>query len=121
MEWFKVKTDTGERDKLESTSAQEAERVCKGTHAKTAKEYHVLKRCRHFRLMAKLVQFIAVRYIERANPPGKVGRPGKRSTDLFACAECFDCYVAIENILRARAADFIEEAYSEEVCFIDMI
>jgi hypothetical protein len=123
MEWFKVvkvEIETGERDKLESTSAQEAERVCKRTHAKTAKEYHVLKRCRHFQT-AKLVKLIAVRYIERANPPGKVGRPGKRSTDSFACAECFDFYVAIENTLRARTANFIEQAYGEEVCFIDII
>jgi hypothetical protein len=71
--------------------------------------------------MAKSVQFIAVRYIERANPSGEVGRLGKRSTDLFACAECVDFYVAIENTLRARTAEFIEQAYSEEVCFIDII
>jgi hypothetical protein len=43
MEWFKVKIVTGERDKLETTSAQEAESVCKSIQAKTAKEYHVLK------------------------------------------------------------------------------
>ena len=121
MEWFKVKIVTGERDKLESTSAQEAESVCKRIQAKTAKEYHVLKRCRGFRLIAKLVQFGFSRYIERANPSGEVGRLGKRSTDLFACAECVDFYVAIENTLRARTADFVEQAYGEEVCFIDMI
>jgi hypothetical protein len=64
--------------------------------------------------MAKLVQFI-VRYIERANSSGEVGRLGKRSTDLFACAEFVDFYVAIENALRARTAEFIERAYSEKV------
>jgi hypothetical protein len=112
VEMFKVKIVTGERDKLESTSA---ESVCKRIQAKTAKEYHVLKRCRRFRFVAKLVQFIAIRYIERANPSGEVGRLGKRSTDLCACAEFDDFYVTIENILRARTADFIEQAYVEEV------
>jgi hypothetical protein len=43
MERFKVEIVTGERDKLESTSAQEAESACKCIQAKTAKEYHVLK------------------------------------------------------------------------------
>ena len=121
MEWFKVVTKTEERDKLESTSAQEAESVCKRTYAKTAKEYHVLKRFRHFRSLAKLVQSIVVRCIERANSSGEMGRPGKRSTKLFAFTDCKNFYVAVENTLRARAADFIEQAYSEEVCFIDMI
>jgi hypothetical protein len=75
-------------------------------------------------VIEKLVQFkvaIYARYIERANPSGEVGKLGKRLTDLFACAECFYFYVAIENTLRARTAYFIERAYSEEVCFIDII
>ena len=108
MEWLKAEIVTGERDKLERTSAQEAASVCKRTHAKTAKKYHVLKRFRYFRILEKFVQCIVVRYIERANPFGEMGRPGKRSTDLFACAELLDFYVAIENTLRARTADFIE-------------
>src|ERR1700728_383774 len=118
MEWFKVEKGTGERDKIESTSSQEAESVCKRTQAKTAKEYHVLKRCW---ILAKLDQTKVARYIERANPSGEVGKLGKRSTDLFACAEIVDFYVAIEHILRARTADFIKQAYGEEVCFIDMV
>jgi hypothetical protein len=118
MEWFKVKNVTGELDKLESTSGQEVESVCKRIQAKTAKEYHVLKRCW---ILAKLVQIKVAGYIERANPSGEVGKLGKRSTDLFAVTEIGDFYVAIKNILRARTADFIEQAYREEVCFIDMI
>jgi hypothetical protein len=54
MEWFRVKLFTGERDKLESTSAQEAESVCKRIQAKMAKEYHVLKRCQKFQIIEKL-------------------------------------------------------------------
>ena len=121
MKWFKVITFTGERDKLESTSAQKTETVCKRTHAKTAKEYHVLKRCREFRFIGKLVRCIVARYFERVNPSSEVGRLGKRLTDLCACTEFVDFYVAIENTLRARTADFIDQAYGEEVCFINMI
>src|ERR1700733_15849926 len=110
MERFKVKTATAEREKLESTSAQEVESVCKRKQAKTAKEYHVLKRCREFRFIEKLVPLTAVchknkkvdRYIERANPSGDVGRLGKRLTDLCAFTEFVDFYVAIKNTLRAR-------------------
>jgi hypothetical protein len=61
------------------------------------------------------------RYIERANPSGEVGRLGKRLTDLVAFMVFVDFYVAIENTLRARTADFIEQAYCEEVWFIDMV
>ena len=124
MEWFKVNIVTGERDKLESTSAQEVETVCKIIQDKTAKEYHVLKRCRKFLFIEKFAKFKVVmnaRYIERANPSGEVGRLGKRLTDLWACTEFVYFYVAIKNILRARAADFIEQAYGEEVCFVYMI
>src|ERR1700733_12622525 len=113
MERFKVnivKIVTGERDKLESTSAQEAESVYKTKHAKTAKEYHILKRCRQFRFIEKLEQSKVAR-IERANPSGEVGRLGKRLTELYALMGFADLYVAIENILRAGTADFIEQAY----------
>jgi hypothetical protein len=71
------------------------------------------------------------RYFERANPSGEVGKPGKRLTEVGKLGKCLrdlcastgfvDLYVAIENILRARTADFVEQAYGEEVCFIDMI
>ena len=71
--------------------------------------------------MENLVKSIVVRYIERANPSGEVGRLGKRLTDLCACREFVDFYVAIENTLRARTADFIEQAYGGEVCFVDMV
>jgi hypothetical protein len=71
--------------------------------------------------MENLVKSIAVRYIERANPSGEVGRLGKRLTDSCTFMEFVDLYVAIENTLRARTADFVEQAYGEEVCFIDMI
>ena len=120
MEWFPAKIITGERDKLESTFGQEAEIACKIIQAKTAKEYHVLNRCRQFRFIEKLEQSKVAR-IERANPSGEVGRLGKRLTELYALMGFADLYVAIENILRARTADFIEQAYGEEVCFIDMI
>jgi hypothetical protein len=59
--------------------------------------------------------------MERANPSGEVGRLGKCLTDLFAFTESVELYVTIENILRARAAGFIEQAYVEEVWFIDMV
>jgi hypothetical protein len=123
MEWFPAKIVTGERDKLESTSGQEVVVIVfKRMHLKTAKEYHVLKRCRQFRFIEKLVQlFKKARYNERANPSGEVGRLGKRLTDLCAFTEPADSHFAIENILRARTADFIEQAYGEEVWFIDMI
>jgi hypothetical protein len=40
----------------------------------------------------------------------------KSLDDMFVCD-----YVAIKDVLRARAADFVDSAYSSEVGFTDML
>ena len=55
--------------------------------------------------------------LERANPSGKVGRLSKSLNDMFAPI----IYLAIKDILRARAADFVDSAHSGEVVYIDML
>jgi hypothetical protein len=46
-----------------------------------------------------------------------VGRLGKRLLDFRG----HNIYVAIKNILRARATDFVMEAYGCEIGFIGII
>ena len=52
---------------------------------------------------------VAYVYFEQANPFGKVGWLIKRLTD-FSDVKAFvnDSYVTIEDILRERAADFVD-------------
>jgi hypothetical protein len=118
MEWFKVKTIAGERGKLESTSTEDAEMACKALQVKPAKVCHILKRCPQFRIIANI--FSMANYFERVNPFSKVGWLGKCLNGSVSSVY-INSYVAIEDTLRARTADFIEQAYGEEVCFIDMI
>jgi hypothetical protein len=54
---------------------------------------------------------------EQANSFGKVGRPCKDLSDTGI----MDYYVAIKDILRARAGDFVDLTKSDEVGFSDML
>jgi hypothetical protein len=57
------------------------------------------------------------RYTEQSNASGKVGRLGKGITNFKVFA---NSYIAIEDILCARTADFVKLAYFCEACFIEM-
>jgi hypothetical protein len=58
--------------------------------------------------------------LERANSFGKVGRPCKDLNDDTGITNSF-VYVAIKDILRARAAYFVDLTESNEVGFTDML
>ena len=57
-------------------------------------------------------------YLERANSFGKVGGPCKSLTDESRDSPF---YFAIKDILRVRAADFVEQTYFCEVCPINIL
>ena len=56
---------------------------------------------------------------ERANASGKVSCPGECSTN-FQSKMAISIYAAIKDILGIGAADFVDSAYGEQVCFIDI-
>jgi hypothetical protein len=131
-EWTRGEKSIGERDKLESISTHVTEicakvsirvtGMCITKEAKTAEVYHVPQ----WFLQSTFLPFspfyvIVIRYFERANPSGKVGWLGKRLTDLSGATEFVHSYVMIEEILRARTTNFVEQAYISEICCIDML
>ena len=112
MECLNLESAAGEREKFERTFLQDTE-ICTKTQAKSAKVYHVLQSTAQIRITAS--------YFKRASSSGKDDRLGKCMTNLGVLARSFNLYVAIEDILRQRTADFVEYANFDKACSINML